>query len=138
MGKVTTDITLLNAGDETNAERGIIKEPEIRSVKVKATVDTGAGTLIINEDVRRQLGLNLRGEPRKVLMADGRVLTFQETEPVTICWKNRSSTLKAVLLPDAKEILLGALPLEDMDLIINPGLQEVTAAHGDVIEVLAL
>jgi len=138
MGKVTTDITLLNAGDETIAERGIIKEQKIRSVKVKATVDTGAGTLIINEEVRRQLGLNLRGEPRNVLMADGRKQAFQETEPVTICWQNRNSTCKAILLPDAKEILLGAIPLEDMDLIINPGLQEVTAAHGDIVECLAL
>jgi len=138
MGRVTTNITLLNAGDETNAERGIIKEQEIRAVKVKATVDTGAGTLIINEAVRRQLGLNIRGEPKNVLMADGRRQNFQETEPVTICWQNRSSTLKAILLPEAKEILLGALPLEDMDLIICPGLQEVIAAHGDMIECLAL
>jgi hypothetical protein len=57
---------------------------------------------------------------------------------VNIRWKDRHTSCPAVVIPGAKSILLGAIPLEDMDLIINPLKQELVGAHGDVVEALAL
>jgi hypothetical protein len=52
-------------------------------------------------------------------------------EPVKVCWKNRSMTCEAVILPDADEVLLGAIPLEGMDLMVDPIAEKVVGRHGD-------
>jgi hypothetical protein len=53
------------------------------------------------------------------------------TEPVRIYWKDRRTTCEAVVLPGEKDVLLGAYPLEGMDLMVHPKRQEVVGAHGD-------
>jgi clan AA aspartic protease len=132
MSVVYTEITLKNTGDESDVRRGRIKEEEVRQVTVKALVDTGAWTLIINEAVRARLGLEITGKSTAAV-AGGGTENCSITEPVTIHWKDRSATCEAVVLPDENEVLLGAYPLEGMDLIINPRREEVTGAHGDKI-----
>ena len=54
--------------------------------------------------------------------------------PVDIYWKNRSSSQRAVVIPGAEDVLLGAIPLEDMDLMVNPVNQELVGIHGDIVE----
>ena len=130
MGLVKAEITLKNTGDITDAQRGYIKEPEIRQTTVTAMVDTGAATLVINEAIRRQLGLNLQ-DIYVAELADGSVQTYNKTEAVQIQWKNRDALCRAILIPNASDVLLGAIPLEEMDLIINPLKQELIGAHGD-------
>ena len=66
-------------------------------------------------------------------LADGSKKIFSYSEPVQIQWKKRKTTLQAIVVPSATEVLLGAIPLEAMDLIINPVEQELTGAHGDEI-----
>ena len=132
MGFVYAEITLKNAADTEFHKRGSMKEPEIRQTTVTAIVDTGAANLVINEDIRQQLGLRIDGSYTAKL-ADGSVKIYSRTEPVEIKWKNRESVQKPILVPSANEILLGAIPLEDMDLIVNPVKQELTGAHGDEI-----
>ncbi|MDR1467816.1 MAG: retropepsin-like domain-containing protein, partial [Spirochaetaceae bacterium] len=53
------EIMLENIVDRGNARRGYIKESEIRALTVKAMPDTGAWTLVINEDTRQKLGLTI-------------------------------------------------------------------------------
>jgi clan AA aspartic protease len=132
VGIVRIELTLKNAGDATNAKRGIINEPEIRQTTVTAMVDTGAATLVINEAVRKQLGVEIESEYVAEL-ADGSDHGYFLTEAVKIHWKNRDTVCQAILVPNASEVLLGAIPLEAMDLIINPLKQELTGAHGDKI-----
>ena len=132
MGMVHAEITLKNAIDVGAAQRGMIKDAEIRQTTVTAMVDTGAGTLVINEKVRQILGLEIQGK-RRARLADGVAENYAVTEPVSIHWKNRDSTCKALVLPNADNILLGAIPLEDMDLIVNPAKQELVGAHGDEV-----
>jgi clan AA aspartic protease len=134
MGTVYADITLRNAVDAGNALRGTIPEHEVRQTEVSAMVDTGAGTLVIPETVREQLGLAVIGL-RNATLANNAKATCKVTEPVEIRWKNRDTTCRALVVPEG-EILLGAIPLEDMDLIVNPVKQELAGAHGD--EVVAL
>ena len=130
MGIVRTEITLKNAIDMGTANRGMIKDSEIRQTTVTAVVDTGAITLVINEEIRQKLGLKITGH-RRATLADGAAHDYEVTEPVSIHWKNRDSSCKALVLPNANNVLLGAIPMEDMDLIVNPKKQEVVGAHGD-------
>jgi len=130
MGQVNVEITLKNAGDIAKAASSYIKEQEIRQLVVEAIVDTGAGTLIINEKTRQKLGLAIRSEGYATL-GDGSRVVCQRAEPVEICWQNRSSTCHPVVLQDSEEILLGVIPLEDMDLIVDPVRQTLAGAHGD-------
>ena len=131
MGLVFAEITLRNAGDVTNVRRGIMNEPEIRETTVTAMVDTGAATLILNEAVRQQLGLMLE-DTYGARLADGSEQRYSYTEPVQVQWKNRKVVLQPVLIPNAHQVLLGAIPLEALDLIVNPLKEELTGAHGDV------
>ena len=130
MGIVHAEITLKNAYDAVNAQRGIIKDSEIRETTVMALVDTGAGTLVINEEMRIQLGLEVQGLRRATFANEAKEMC-KVTEPVEIRWKERFTTVHALVVPDSSEVLLGALPLEDMDLIVDPARQVLTGAHGD-------
>jgi clan AA aspartic protease len=126
MGTVHAEITLKNVKNEAIA-------PET----VTAVVDTGAMSLVITEELRQKLGLGVVGE-KIAKIANGQRVSCNLTEAVEVRWKNRLSILSAVVIPGAETILLGAIPLEDMDLIVNPITQELAGAHGDIVEFLAL
>jgi predicted aspartyl protease len=140
MGQVFTNITLKNATDVINVERGLITAPEVRETAVRAMADTGAGTLVINEWVRAKLGLKVLGLKRATLANNQREVC-KVTEPVEVHWNDRSMSCRALVIADQGSVgdgtvLLGAIPLEDMDLIVNPVTQQVEGAHGD--EAIAL
>jgi len=129
MSVVYTEITLKNVIDAAFAERGIMKEDEVRQMTVQAVVDTGAWTLVISEEIREKLGLRDNGTGEATL-ADGKKGEFPMAGPLEIRWKNRRFTCDALVLPGAPGILLGAIPLEGMDLTINPK-RELVGVHGD-------
>ena len=129
MSVITTEITLKNMMDVGDSMRGLIEEDKIRQMTVQAIVDTGAWTMVINEEIRTKLGLLDRGFGEANL-ADGKEEVVPMAGPVEVWWKNRRFTGDALVLPDAKDILLGAIPLEEMDLTINPK-RELVGVHGD-------
>ena len=130
MGTFKEEITLENLEDRMLARHGYIKEAQIRRLTVEALPDTGAWTLVINEDVRQNLGLTIEGSANSTL-ADGKTSSYPITESVKIQWKDRSIELPAVVVAEAKDVLLGALPLEGMDLIVDPVRKQLAGAHGD-------
>jgi len=130
MGTFYEKITLENGTDRALARRGNIPESQVRSVEVEAMPDTGAWTLIINEEIRQRLGLE-KDDDAETTLADGSTTLNDLTEPVRILWKDRSTYQQAVVIPDAKEILLGAFPLEGMDLCVDPVNQRLVGVHGD-------
>ncbi|MDR1232242.1 MAG: retroviral-like aspartic protease family protein [Spirochaetaceae bacterium] len=132
MGEVRTEIKLLNIGDAIKARDGIIPESEVRWLTVNAVVDTGAWTLVINEKTREKLGLRIE-ETTETTVAGGGKIASGITEPVRIYWENRRTTCEAVVLPGEEDVLLGAFPLEGLDLTINPKNREVVGAHGDTV-----
>jgi len=129
MGLVHAEITLKNAGDVTNVQRGFLKEPEVRETVVQAVVDTGAMTLVINEQLRQQLGLGIVGS-KVATLANNVKETVKIAEPVDVHWKNRSMTCRPWVVGSGR-VLLGAIPLENMDLIVDPSAQELVGAHGE-------
>jgi clan AA aspartic protease len=132
MGLIYTTISLTNCKDITKAELGHIDEQDIRRITVKALADTGAWTLVINEAVREKLGLEaVRTAPGT--LADGTKAEYKLAGPLEVRWKDRLTNCDALVLPDAEDVLLGAIPLEAMDLTINPRREEVVGAHGDEV-----
>lgn len=131
MGNVYAEITLENSGDVVNVKRGILTDKDVRSVTTTALVDTGAISLIINEDVCQQLGLEIECT-RKARLANGSRVECKITEPIKIHWKNRDAVSQAVVLPGS-DVLLGVIPLEFMDLIVDPVSETLVGAHGDRI-----
>ena len=59
MGLVYADITLLNSYDVTAAKKGAIAKEDIKKIEVKAMVDSGTITLMINDAIARQLDLEV-------------------------------------------------------------------------------
>jgi len=131
MSVITTEITIKNMMDVGDAMRGLIEEDKIRQMTTKAIVDTGAWTMVINEETRAKLGLLNRGYGAATL-ADGKEEEVPMAGPVEVWWKNRRFTGDALVLTNAKDILLGAIPLEEMDLTINPK-RELVGVHGDKV-----
>ena len=129
MGLVYADITLVNSVDHVLAQEGSIPLENVRKMDVKALVDSGAITLTISDAIATQLNLKVQ-ERIDVVLADGSHSKRDVVGPVDIRFKNRSTTCRALVLPQADEVLLGAIPLEGMDVIIDP-LAEQLIVHPD-------
>ena len=130
MGMVQAEITLKNLHDRIKAGLGLINAEDVRTATVTAVVDTGATSLVITDELRQKLGLALKGE-KIARIANGQYITGKITDAVDIHWKNREITLPALVLSGNETVLLGALPLEGMDLMVNPVTQELAGVHGD-------
>lgn len=124
MGMVYADIELVNGEDLILSRRYIIGEEEIRKVPLNILVDTGAYYLCINEDILEQLGLPLI-EKRKGQLADGNFVYYDVVGPVELKFKNRRCHVDAMVLPGSAQPLLGAIPLEDLDVLVDPLRQEL-------------
>ena len=124
MGLIYADITLINGEDITLAKRNIIGEDEIKQMQVSMLVDSGALMLCINENIQEQLQFRVV-EKRKAESADGRIVECDVVTGVEVRFRNRATTCRAMVLPGNCEPLLGAIPLEDMDVLIHPQRQEL-------------
>ncbi len=124
MGLVYAEIELINGGDLEMVRRHYIGEEEVKRMRVTALVDTGSYMLAINENIQEQLQLQVV-ETRKAQLADGSIAEYNVVAPVEVRFKNRQTTCRAMVLPGDSEVLLGAIPLEDMDVLIHPQRQEL-------------
>ncbi|MGR9108192.1 MAG: clan AA aspartic protease [Gammaproteobacteria bacterium] len=112
MGHVFAEISLSNP-----------RISDFEPVEVRALVDTGALMLCIPDHVALQLGLETESL-REVSMADGRNLNVPYVGPIKVGFGKRFCYVGALVLGD--EVQLGAVPMEDMDLVVNPARRELT------------
>jgi len=91
--------------------------PELDAVDVAALADTGAVHLCIPEHVRMQLKLEAI-DTKEVTLADGSRRLVPYVGPVELRFKNRVGFAGALVM--GVQVLLGAIPMEDMDLIVIP------------------
>ncbi len=124
MGLVHAEIKLTNSGDLEVFKRGYIKEDEVRHETVTALVNSGAYMLTINENIKGQLGLRVVDSAQAEL-ADGSIKQVDIVGPVEIRFKNRRCSVDAAVMPGNAEVLLGAIPMEDMDVVILPKEQKL-------------
>ena len=119
MGYVYAEIQLTNEDDLALRRRGWAAENEIRRVTTTALVDSGAWDLVINEEVQRQLNLPVI-ERRPVKMADETIMDLDVVGPIEVRFQHKRTIVDAVILPGTSEVLLGAYPMEGLDVMIDP------------------
>lgn len=106
MGLIFADIQLSN-----------LLAPDLAPYPAKALVDTGALHLCIPQHIAYQLKLKTL-EEREVTIADGSKRLVPYVGPIKITFQNRNCFSGAMVIGD--EVLLGAIPMEDMDLVVHP------------------
>jgi len=124
MGVIYAEIELINGEDLILARRNFIGEDEIKRMYVNMLVDTVSVYMCINENIQEQLKLPVL-EQRKGQLANGHIVEYDVVGPVGVRFKNRRCSVNAMVLPGDNEPLLGAIPLEDMDVLIHPYRQEL-------------
>lgn len=112
MGLIHADIAISNP-----------RQPELQAMQMRALVHTGAITLCVPEHVAVQLDLQ-EMEKREVTTADGKHLAVPYVGPIQLRFQNRTCFTGALLLGDS--VLLGAVPMEDMDLVIETRMRTIT------------
>jgi predicted aspartyl protease len=131
MGRVLTEATIENLKDLWDAERGWLPPEKVRRITVPdALVDTGATLLSLPTRLIRELGLSPR-RTRKVISSTG------ATEPtvydvVRLTIQDRDCPVEVVEVPDDVPVLIGQLPLENLDLVVDLRARRLTGnpAHG--------
>lgn len=102
---------------------GNLARPDLDEITISALVDTGALHLCIPEHVAFQLQLKPL-EQREVQTADGKSHLVDYVGPVRIALLGRHCVTGALVI--GNQALLGAIPMEDMDLVVEPSRQRVT------------
>ena len=119
MGAFKQNIMVINAFDLGALRAGYIKEADVRKMEVPFLIDSGAYMMCVNETIQQQLGLPLVGE-HEVLLADGSTKLLPMATGVEIQIFNRRTLTDALVLPGNTEPLFGSIPLEALDVLIDP------------------
>lgn len=98
------------------------KQPDLQAIELRSLVDTGALMLCIPQAVAYQLNLE-ELDKRPVTIADGSSHEVPYVGPVRVDFDNRFCFVGALVIGD--ETLLGAVPMEDMDLVVHPATQQL-------------
>jgi len=106
MGLTTATLTLRNP-----------RLPQLAAVEAIALADTGAVHLCIPEHIALQLELEA-ADHKEVTLADGSRRLVPYVGPLELRFKNRVGYTGALVMGD--QVLLGAIPMEDMDLVVIP------------------
>jgi clan AA aspartic protease len=121
---IYADIELISVEDLALQRNGHIDQDEIKRMHINMLVDTGSYMLAINENIQQILRLPVT-DSRKARLANEQSIWCDVAGPVEVRFKNRKTACYAMVLPGDAEPLLGAIPLEDLDVVINPLRQEL-------------
>jgi predicted aspartyl protease len=136
IGRVTIEFEVANEDDLGLVRRGLLAADKVRRQTVQGIVDPGAAKLVLPEAVVKDLGLPL-GAKIKVTYADGRAAQRRQASLAHVELLGRHGTFTAVVEPKRKTALIGAIVLEDLDLLVDCLHQRVIPRdpHGPVYEI---
>jgi len=119
MGRVRTEVTVENMKDLWDAESGHRPPDQVRRTNVKdALVDTGSTTLALPTRLIQQLGLRKVTEKRVTSSNGPHQVSIYDAVRVTIM--DRFCTVDVMEVPDDVPVLVGQIPLEMLDLVVDP------------------
>jgi clan AA aspartic protease len=130
MGAVMTEVKMWNLVDLEDVRRGLIPPEAARTVTVRALVDTGAVTMVIPEDIAHALGLSVI-ELRTVMLADGTARVIPKMGSLRIEILGRQMHCDAYVTPAGSTPLIGQIPLEELDLIVDPNTRQLRVFSED-------
>jgi predicted aspartyl protease len=118
MGRVLTEATIENLEDLWAAKRGLCSPDQVRRVTVPdALVDTGSTLLSLPTRLIRQLGLEERY--KKQIRSSVGVSEAAVYTAVRLTIQGRDCTMDVMEVPDDTPVLIGQLPLEHLDFVID-------------------
>lgn len=119
MGRVTCKAKIENAIDAAESLQGKRDPADVRTVEVNdALVDTGASTLALPTSMLRQLGLNTPSSTRRTRNTTGPYIA-KLYGPVRLWIDDRYITLDALEVEDGCPALIGQIPLEHMQYVVD-------------------
>ena len=123
MGRVTTAATVENYGDLWNAQQGIILADQVRRIEIDALVDTGATLLSLPTRMIQQLGL-APVTSKRIVSSKG-ITDSMMHSAVRLTIMGRSCTVDVMEVPDDVPPLVGQIPLEHLDFVVDPRNQKL-------------
>jgi len=118
VGRFSVEFGVANYADLIRAQDGTLPPDLVRRETIQGVVDSGATRLVLPQAVVKRLGLP-PGNPILVRYADGRRAQRAGAEGVYVEVLGRHGTFTAVVEPRRKTALLGAIVLEDLDLVVD-------------------
>jgi predicted aspartyl protease len=118
MGRLTVQVELTNAEDLVLAKHGALPANQVRRLTVAGLVDSGATYLAIPKKTAKDLGVPI-GERTRVRYADGRSAERDVAENVRVDLLCRHGIFKAIVEPKRENAIIGAIVLEDLDLLVD-------------------
>ena len=131
MGKVTVQITIRNWDDIVTLALGKRKRAP-RSLTAEALVDTGATKFYLKPSVISALGLRQIGEGTSHTMSN-RFEKRRVFSPVELEIQGRTGRFDVIELPENLPNIVGQIPLEDLDWVVDPKARKLipNPAHPD-------
>ncbi len=124
MGRFSVDVDLTNNEDLVQAKHKRIPKDQVRHERVPGVVDPGASYLVLSKAIADKLGVPAAGKAR-VRYADGRKAMRHVVDQVRLELLGRQGTFKAIVEPNRKDVLVGAIVLEDLDLLVDCRMQKL-------------
>jgi predicted aspartyl protease len=118
VGRFSVDIELVNYADLIRAQDGTLPSDQVRRETIQGLVDSGATKLVLPQAVVERLGLPL-GEPVNIRYADGRRSRRRQAKGVFAQVLGRDGIFTAIVEPKRDTALIGAIVLEDLDLLVD-------------------
>lgn len=118
MGRFSVELKLANNADVVVARRGLLLPEQVRRMTIRGVVDTGATRLVIPASVAERLGAREAGLTQ-VRYADRRTTTRKLVDDVQVELLDRKATFRAAVEPDRTLALIGAIVLEELDLVVD-------------------
>lgn len=119
VGRITIEVEIANNEDLVSARRGNLDPSKVRRMKIQGLVDSGATRLVLPQSVVKKLGLPLKKQKIKVRYADGRRGLRAEAEQISLELLGRDGVFSAIVEPKRDTALVGAIVLEDLDLLVD-------------------
>ena len=124
MGRVMQPIKLRNSNDVSRALEGALPVEQVRSAEIEALVDTGATMLVLPSDVVAALGVPFQGM-RRVRYASGAFGERAWVGNLEIEILGRKTICTAIVEKAGTTPLIGQIPLEELDLLVDPKSREL-------------
>jgi predicted aspartyl protease len=118
VGRFSIDFEVANYADIYNAQQGTLRPDPVRRLTIRGVVDSGAAAFGLPQSVVKQLGLPITRKVQ-VRYPDGRRARRGAAQGAYVKILDRDSTFTAVVEPDRDTALIGAIVLEDLDLLVD-------------------
>ena len=136
VGRFSVEFEVANNDDMALMRRGLLPADQVRRETIHGLVDSGATRLVLPEAVVKRLGLQL-STAVNVRYADGRRAKRRAVKGVFVRLLGRDSTFTAICEPKRETALIGAIVLEDLDLLVDCAAQQVVPRdpRGETFEI---